>query len=419
MKFFLTAIGTRGDVEPFVGIGAILLRQGHEVSGAFPEQYRDLAESEGITFHSLGSEFIELIDGELGRAVMGGGMKGIAKIKALIKLAKESRALNKEMLLIQEEVVSSYQPDIIIHHTKALYPTIWAVDHPDQTLLVSPTPYLHYSKGHTHVAFHSDWGTALNKLSYKIAHFGLRKTIQSCSKWTQTPRSRKEILHVLNTQRVVYSLSPYLFTRPTNWSERISIEGYVERDKQLRYSPPSDLVDFLERHERVLFITFGSMSNPDPVAKTNSLLRVLHAHRIPAIINIAAGGLVSDQESDPTLIYYLDRIPYDWILPRVHAIIHHGGSGTTHLGLKYACPTMIIPHIPDQYVFDQMIEERGLGPRGVQISKLSTETITDKIIDLYQNESYLQKAKEISTEMLAETVEENILSIISDLAPPN
>ena len=44
MKIILITIGTRGDIEPFLAIGAILKEKGHRVICALPDQFRNLVE---------------------------------------------------------------------------------------------------------------------------------------------------------------------------------------------------------------------------------------------------------------------------------------------------------------------------------------------------------------------------------------
>ena len=78
MKILLTAIGTQGDVEPFLATGKILKEKGHQVICAFSEQFRNLTESCDLDFYSLGSKLYDLNDSEFGRVIMGGG-KGIKK----------------------------------------------------------------------------------------------------------------------------------------------------------------------------------------------------------------------------------------------------------------------------------------------------------------------------------------------------
>lgn len=43
-------------------------------------------------------------------------------------------------------------------------------------------------------------------------------------------------------------------------------------------------------------------------------------------------------------------IPHDWLFAdgRVAAVCHHGGAGTTAIGLKNGLPTIVVPFFGDQ-----------------------------------------------------------------------
>lgn len=158
----------------------------------------------------------------------------------------------------------------------------------------------------------------------------------------------------------------------------------------------------------MLFISFGSMINSNPYEKTKIFLDILQRYRIPAIINTASGGLMEPDLYDDELIHFVTNIPYKWILPRVYGVIYHGGSGTTHPGLKSGCATMIIPHIIDQFVWDDIIVEIGAGPKGISIGKISSDNLKLKIRDLVRNDSYKQAALDISGQMKEEDFREEI-----------
>ena len=159
------------------------------------------------------------------------------------------------------------------------------------------------------------------------------------------------------------------------WNENLKVLGFHERNKILTWNPDNELSDFFKKHSKILFITFGSMLNPEPEEKTRILLEILMRNQIPALINTASGGLVKPDKFNSELIHFVSQIPYDWIFPKVYGVIIHGGSGTTHLALKYGCATMIIPHIIDQFVWDKIIFRMGAGPKGVRINKITAKTL--------------------------------------------
>lgn len=409
MKILLISIGTRGDMEPLLAIGEILKNRGHKVVCAFPEQFRRLADKAGVEFASLGNEFIDMLSSDIGKLALGGS-SGIRKYMAYIKFAKESKGINKKLMERQYKIIEDGGFDRILYNSKVIYPLIWERKNKGKTIMISPVPYMHYVKGHTHVAFNKNLGEFFNRFTFKLVDFGMVTTIKVAMKWLKIKEkiSRKELKGIISDNRFIYTISPILFRRPEYWRKDIKVLGYVERNKRIGWEPGKELGKFMEKNKKILFITFGSMTNPDPKEKTRIIMDILYKHKIPAIINKAGGGFVEPEVYNRDLVHFVDKIPYDWILPRVYGAIHHGGSGTTHLALKYGCVTMIIPHIIDQFVWDRIIAEEGVGPRGVNIYKLGKSKVEEKIVDLYQNPGYKKKAIEISRKLKKEDFKEEL-----------
>ena len=401
-------------MEPFLAIGEILKDKGHHIICAFPDQFRDLVEDSNMDFASLGTKFIQMLDSNVGRTFLGGGGSGLKKFFAFVKLAIWQRKINKELVSKQYEIIERERPDRIVHNGKAMYPVIWGLDNRGMTTLISPVPYLHYVKNHTHVAFNSNFGPFLNKLTYSIANYGLIKTIMISIKWLKITRgiSQKQIQNALFSNDAIYTISPSLFQRPDYWRENIKVLGYHERNKILNWHPDNKLNDFLNKHLKILFITFGSMTNPEPEEKTRLILEILERNNIPAIINTASGGLIKPDKFDSKLFYFIPRIPYDWILPKIYGVIHHGGSGTTHMALKYGCATLIIPHIIDQFVWNKIIYSKGAGPKGIKIGKITSKNLEPKILELVDNSSFKKKAEQIGSKMRKEDFKGDIYKFI-------
>jgi sterol 3beta-glucosyltransferase len=417
MKIILMSIGTRGDMEPFLAIGEILQGKGHQVICAFPEQFRNLAENSHLHFASLGTKFIEMLDSDIGKVAMGGGGSGLKKFVANVKLARNQTEVNKELVNRQLELIEEEKPDRIVYNGKVTYPIIWSLDHRERTSLVSPLPYMHYVRDHTHVAFNSNYGPFLNKLTYSLADFGLVTMVMITKKWLGIKRkiTRTQVKDALRSIKVIYTISPSLFLRPDYWGKNLKVLGFHQRSETTNWHPDSALRGFLEKQHRTLFITFGSMINPEPEEKTKIIIEILERNQIPAIMNTASGGLVKPDGFDSEWIHFVSQIPYDWIFPRIYGVIHHGGSGTTHLALKYSCATMIIPHIIDQFVWNDIVYEKGVGPKGVSIGKITTKNLEPKILELMNNSSFKRKAEQIASQMRKEDFREEIHKAIIEV----
>ncbi len=414
MKIILTSIGTRGDIEPFLAIGKFLKEKGHQVICAFSERYRELTESCDLEFASLGKKGDDLFECDVAGTVMGGTV--IKKIIALIKLFKlagNEKGAFKEKDLKLYELTNQEKPDRIVHHIKSYYPVIWGCKNKGKTILISPFPYFHYIKGHAFISGR-DYSDVLNKLSFKLYDFGalaatlmFKKMLRIRDKITI-----KQLINVIHNRKFIYAISPDLLQRPDYWNNNIKILGHQELKRKTDWKPEKKLTDFIEQHEKIFFITFGSMLNPEPELKTKIIIEILERNKIPAVINTASGGLVKPHEFNSDLIYFVSQIPYDWIFPKVYAVIHHGGSGTTQLAIKYGCASMIIPHIVDQFVWDKMISEMGVGPKGIKINQINNKNLEPKILELLNNKSFKEKSEKIGNQMQKEDFKEELYKTI-------
>jgi len=413
MKIILTSIGTRGDIEPFLAIGKILKEKGHKVICAFSEQFREQTESCNIEFASLGRKNDDVFKSDINKTVIGGS--GIKKFFAFIKLMilaqKQKIPQEKEIKLY--ELVKQEKPDRILFHSKNVYPLLWEYKNRGKTIFVSPFAYFHYIKGHAFF-YGKNYGEFINKLTFKLSDFGVVTATMAAKKWLQIDEkiTRRELKNTIRSRKFIYTLSPSLFPPPDYWENNIKVLGHQELKRKTDWKPEKALTEFIEKYEKILFITFGSMPNPEPEQKTKIILEILERNKIHAIINTASGGLVKPDKFNSELIYFVSNVSYNWIFPKMYAVIQHGGAGTTHLALKYACATMIIPHFMDQFVWNNIISDMGIGPKGVKISKVSNKTLEPKILELLNNKSFKEKSENIANQMQKEDFKDELYKTI-------
>ena len=80
MNIGIFTYGTRGDVQPYIALAIGLMENGHQVTLAAPENFQDLVEEYGITFHPL--------HGDAERGMNSPEGKSILKTENTIKLMK-------------------------------------------------------------------------------------------------------------------------------------------------------------------------------------------------------------------------------------------------------------------------------------------------------------------------------------------
>jgi sterol 3beta-glucosyltransferase len=413
MKILLLSIGTRGDMEPFLATGDWLLTQGHELGIVMPEQFRELAGEVGLEFFPLSRQFLELLETSAGRGIMGQRGGKLRRFGQLLSLARQSMQVQKTLLVQQKEAIDAFRPDQIFYHPKCLFGRLWGMLYPDRAAVLSPIPnWLHPVREYPHIAFPQQWGQKVNRWTYSFTNgmtalMGARMLKPFRQDYPAINLSRRAILqHMREQERVLYLVSQILFPQPDYWPKQARVVGYLERPKTNNWQPPEELLTFLadHHHEQVLFFTFGSMVNADPARTTEIILEVLQDVGVPAILNVAAGGLVLPT-TPPDRTFWVEDIPYDWIFPKVYGVIHHGGSGTTHTTLKHGCASLIIPHIIDQFFWNQRCADIGVGPLGPPIKRLSKTNLTSLLGEMLRDTSYRERAELLGQKMKDEGFE--------------
>jgi UDP:flavonoid glycosyltransferase YjiC (YdhE family) len=89
-------------------------------------------------------------------------------------------------------------------------------------------------------------------------------------------------------------------------------------------------------------------------------------------------------------------IPHSLIFPQCDAIIHHGGCGTTHSVARLGKPQMVTPLFIDQHYWGHRVETLGLGPKYVNVGRISLRKLEKRIKELISNPEYRKNAREIA-----------------------
>lgn len=411
-------MGTRGDIEPFLAVGEVLSERGWEVVCLFPEQFRRDAEAMGFRFHGFSAEFLELIQGSDAKEILGGEGGKLSRLKNWFSLARKGMKLARESVELQHRVQIDEVPDRIVYHPKCKTALVWGLANPRCSIMLSPIPGLSHPVNEFGVMW-GNYGRAINRASYWLVN-----TINAVVVNRFTRRMAKDYgdadvsisavkRAIVETEKTIYTVSPSLFPRPEYWPPTAQVVGYFERDKTIDWTPDKQLLDLFDAYDKIVFISFGSMANNDPRRKTETIVNVLRRNKIPAIINTSWGGL-TEIDGAPEHVLFVDNIPYDWLFPRVHAVVHHGGSGSTHMAIKYGCPSLVVPHALDQPFWARIVHEKGLGPQGLSIGKLSEAEFESRLIDLCNNEFYKHNAEKASQQMAAEADRESLFQSIAN-----
>ena len=185
--------------------------------------------------------------------------------------------------------------------------------------------------------------------------------------------------------------SPGIIPPPGDWPDSLHITGYLFLEGQDAWQPSPELQAFLGAGDPPLYIGFGSMAGRDPEKLANIVYEALALSGQRGLLLTGWGGL--QPESVPDNVFVLDSAPHAWLFPRMSAVVHHGGAGTTAEGLRAGVPTVIVPFAFDQPFWGARVRASGLGPDPIPLKKLTAKRLARAIQVAVSDPSIRQRAR--------------------------
>lgn len=108
----------------------------------------------------------------------------------------------------------------------------------------------------------------------------------------------------------------------------------------------------------------------DHARTTDALVGALARTGLRAVVATGWGGIAGFTGDN---VHVVDAVPHSWLFPRVAAVVHHGGSGTTHEGLRWGRPSVVCPLSLDQPSFGARVQALGAGPAPIRQKRLTAD----------------------------------------------
>jgi UDP:flavonoid glycosyltransferase YjiC (YdhE family) len=211
-----------------------------------------------------------------------------------------------------------------------------------------------------------------------------------------------ELFHANRPKNIplLYGFSPSVLPAPADWGDEIHVTGYWFLDPDEAWLPPPALQDFLQAGPTPVYIGFGSMSSRKPEQTADLVIKALLKTNQRALLYSGWGAL--HKEDLPETIFMIDSTPHAWLFPRMAAVVHHGGAGTTAAGLRAGVPSIVIPFMVDQPFWGQRVQDLGVGPAPIPRSKLNADRLAAAIQEAVKNTGMRQRAAELGAKIRAE-----------------
>jgi UDP:flavonoid glycosyltransferase YjiC (YdhE family) len=98
----------------------------------------------------------------------------------------------------------------------------------------------------------------------------------------------------------------------------------------------------------------------------------------------------------------VEDVPHEWLFPRMAAVVHHAGSGTTAAGLRAGVPTVCVPVFTDQPLWASRVAALGAGPGPIPFKQLTAGRLAAAIKAAVSTPSYAERARVLAASIAAE-----------------
>ncbi len=399
MRITILTYGSRGDVQPYVALGLGLQRAGYRVRLAAPEGFADFVTAYGLDFAPLAGDPAVLSQ----RLVDVAGLNPLRTVQAVIAyafpLGRQVLAQCREACADADAVIAGFLLAVAGHEIAVArgIPEIFAQMYPlfvptaeFPALLFPRLPIFTAAANRlTHRLYTAlFWGS--NRLSYRL----LQRRYPDLPPLHGWPFDSPE------PPLTLIGCSPQVIPRPADWPDHAHMTGFWLTDEGAGWTPPDDLAAFLEGGPPPVYVGFGSMISRDMDAVTTTVLEALARTGQRAVLLGGWGGL--GRADLPATVLRIDAAPHDWLFPRMAAVVHHGGAGTTAAALRAGTPMVVVPFAADQAFWAGRVRALGVSPEPIPRRALTAEKLAYAIRVAAEHAPMRQRAAALGARIRAE-----------------
>ena len=401
-RIILNTFGSYGDVHPYMALAMELQDRGHHPVIATSELYREKMETAGFDFVAIRPNLPppEAQDQEL--------------IERIMDPMSGSRVLLNEMLFPflregYEDLLEAVKgADLLLTHPitfagplvaqKTGIPWVSSVLAPVSFFSAYDPPMPPFWQWMRHVQVFGP--KVVGTFFRQVQKVYKNQTYNQFRDELGLPDRGSPVFEGQHSPTLILALFSSLFGQPQpDWPAQAYATGFPFYDGRRELQMPSELLQFLDAGPPPIVFTLGSSAVwvaedffRESIAATKALGR-------RAVLLI--GGERNLSETLPPEIFAADYAPFEALLPRACAMVHHGGVGTTSQGLRAGVPTLIVPFAFDQP--DNAAHAERLGTsRTLRRDKYLAARVTRELRKLLEEPDYASKAKNVGERLRGE-----------------
>ncbi|RSN46946.1 UDP-glucose--sterol glucosyltransferase [Streptomyces sp. WAC 04229] len=401
MRILIAAAGSRGDVAPYTGLGAELSRAGYDVALAVPDTFEPLAREAGLEVRRLPADTRVRGSGTRRRDVM---RTAAAFVTELGQGFADAVDESTDLLLLSTTTAplgwhlceATGTPSLGVY----LQPTTPTGDFP---------PVVTGSRSLGRLGNRATGRFALRMADrvYEQAVAQLRHRLGLAPTSPSETRRRQERAN----WPVLHGFSTALVPRPSDWRPGLDVVGnwWPHHDPAERL--PAELEDFLAAGPRPVLVGFGSMASGEGERLSEIAVRALRRTGLRGILQAGSAGLTADGDD----VLTIGDVPHALLFPRLAAVVHHGGAGTSAAALRAGVPAVTVPVTADQPFWAGRLAALGAATDPIPFRSLTAERLADSLNRVVRQQSHSRAAATAAQHMAKENGARRTLETIQNL----
>ncbi|CAF4013692.1 unnamed protein product [Adineta steineri] len=415
-RIFIPAIGSLGDVKPYLILAKELKKQGYIVWLGVHKRFMDEVQNNGIDTVEIGGDM------EIALSTTPDGIE-LQRNPSIFKMGLVKRVFLPLMEEWFNGIVSGLKnADLIVLSITSVLVGLSCIEKNPNMKAVGI--YLYPCRPTSEFAPPALSGKSeslfqwINSFKWKMFEYGASsmyndKINQLRANINLPPiKLTYDQMIQLIFKKPILTATTYskcLLARPNDWPENELMVGPIMEEDNNNFQPSDDLLEFLNKYqnEKIIYIGIGSMmsmmfSNDQQLQFLENIQTMIKTMNCKAIVSLAGFYNVNDNNlvNHENIFYLKKNIPHAWLFPKMSAVIHHGGAGTTHAGLRYGLPTLILPFGADQPFNGDRVFINRLGPRPIPIRQMTIKNLSNAIEDLINNYTIYKNNAEKASQLI-------------------
>lgn len=409
MRVALVAIGSRGDVQPFLALGSALRDRGHEVRLATHADFRALTAEAGLEYAPMPGSPAHYF----------GSPKLIASLRSsrspwqlVRRMPRQDAATAGEATAVIAEYVrrATDKADLLV--TSPFVRNAFLGRQPDLPwAFVSWYPTLPTSAFPAMSVPRLPLGGGYNRLSHHVSRYlewRLCRPIVNAyrAKLGRPPLGARVPFAELERGRPNFCLqSPRVLPRPDDWPDNVHLDGYWFWDRD--WTPTPEAVTAVDRDPAPVVVSFGSLwpAYPDHALRTVVSAAEALGHRV-IVIDGPEGAEMPDG------VVRLHDVDYTWLFPRAAVVVHHGGFGTGAAALRAGAPQVVAPIFVDHPFWAERMRAIGVAPEAVPGAQLDPVLLRRALTRALRDPELRRHAARVGAAVRAESAVDKACAVL-------